>query len=87
MRQALASFPRAASASPADEFVATERAALLHEAIADLPPRLRSVVEEVFLKQRSRGEVAEELGVQRESMRQDTMRALKRLRKLLDTRE
>ena len=53
----------AAGPTPVEVLEGRERIAYLHDAVAQLPPRLRTVVEGYFFNERPMAQIAEELGV------------------------
>lgn len=73
------------SPSPAECLEHRERLGYLIDAIAELPQRLRIVVQEYFLAERPMAEIAEALGVSESRISQIRAEALSLLREALDT--
>jgi RNA polymerase sigma factor for flagellar operon FliA len=71
--------------SPAEVAIINERLRLLHQAIEALPERLRTIIEEVYLKDRPVTEVAAELGVTHGAVSQQRSQAIALLRGALDS--
>jgi len=71
--------------SPAEVAMMRERLGLLHQAIEALPERLRTIVEEVYLKDRPVTEVAAELGVTHGAVSQQRSQAIALLRRALNS--
>jgi RNA polymerase sigma factor for flagellar operon FliA len=71
--------------SPAELAAIRERMGLLREAIDTLPERLRTIVQEVYLNDRSVTEVAGELGVTHGAISQQRSQAIGLLRQALDS--
>jgi RNA polymerase sigma factor for flagellar operon FliA len=70
--------------SPADVVEYRERVAYLHDAVANLPERLRIVVEGYFFAERPMAELAEELGVTESRISQLRAEAVSLLRDALN---
>jgi RNA polymerase sigma factor FliA len=70
----------AGDVSPDERLVAAERIGYLHDAIAELPERLRVVVVGYFFDERSMADIAEELGVTESRVSQMRAEALVLLR-------
>ncbi|GAA4185714.1 SigB/SigF/SigG family RNA polymerase sigma factor [Gryllotalpicola kribbensis] len=71
--------------SPADVAIMRERLGLLRQAIDALPERLRTIIDEVYLKDRPVTEVAAELGVTHGAVSQQRAQAIALLRGALDS--
>ncbi len=56
----------------------------LHEALAQLEPRQRYLIEEIYLKERRLVDLAAELGIDKSAVRHALDRAHKRLKKILE---
>lgn len=69
-----------ADAGPEGLLVRREQLGLLHDAIAELPDRLRTVVREYFFQQRKMADIAAELGVTESRVSQLRSEALSLLR-------
>ncbi|MBD3730684.1 MAG: sigma-70 family RNA polymerase sigma factor [Sphingomonadales bacterium] len=75
---------RADPAEPTDEALAREQeAALVRQAIADLPPGARRALEMFRIEGRSHAEIAQELGISRSGVEKNLARAMKMLRAAL----
>jgi RNA polymerase sigma factor for flagellar operon FliA len=70
----------AAAAGPEELLLWRERIGYLHDAIAELPDRLRTVVEQYFFAQRRMADIATELGVTESRVSQLRSEALSLLR-------
>ncbi|MFW8745601.1 sigma-70 family RNA polymerase sigma factor, partial [Mesorhizobium japonicum] len=71
--------------SPEDAVVGAERSAVIGSAVAALPDRMRYIVEEVYLRERTVKELAEELGMTHSAVSQQRSEAIRLLRDALAT--
>lgn len=69
---------------PGQDLIVQERVAALHAGISALPDKLRYVVEEIYLNNRTVGELADELGVTHSAVSQQRTEAMKLLREGFD---
>ncbi len=74
----------AEAASPEDLVLETERSRYVRAAIRSLPERMRYVVEQVYLHDRSVSELAEELGLTHSAVSQQRSEAIRLLRSGLE---
>jgi RNA polymerase sigma factor FliA len=66
--------------SPEDSMVGAERSAVIGSAVAALPDRMRYIVEEVYLRERTVKELADELGMTHSAVSQQRSEAIRLLR-------
>lgn len=71
--------------SPEDSAIGAERSAVIASAVAALPERMRYIVEQVYLQERSVKELAEELGMTHSAISQHRSEAIRLLRDGLTT--
>lgn len=76
---------RAAALGPEERLLVDERLRYLAAAVAELPERLRHVVHELFFRERSMADLAEELGVTQSRISQLRTQALALLRDGINT--
>lgn len=72
-------------ASPEDSLVTDERSRMVRAAVGALPEKMRHIVEEIYFKERSVGEVAEELGLTHSAVSQQRSEAMRLIRDGLQT--
>jgi RNA polymerase sigma factor for flagellar operon FliA len=70
--------------SPLDHILANERIGYIHDAVAALPERLRTVVVRYFFEELPMAEIAEELGVTESRISQMRAEALRLVREVLE---
>jgi RNA polymerase sigma factor FliA len=66
--------------SPEDSMVGAERSAVIGSAVAALPDRMRYIVEEIYLRERTVKELADELGMTHSAVSQQRSEAIRLLR-------